>query len=188
MVEFDEYSEGRRLGRRRKAKTMGKEHWSVTAEEPGWEMESSGPHAPNFLRLRMFTGLKGDLGSIFLLLFLYLLQGIPLGLIASVPLMLQSRHVTYAQQAVFSFAYWPFRYILLHEMLNNLLSFVVSSIRCARCHLTFSSNSFRIQPPMSSFSVSALLSSLDHDNDKLVPCLKELAWSLEQVKFTTFCP
>uniref|UniRef100_A0A914W828 Acetyl-coenzyme A transporter 1 n=1 Tax=Plectus sambesii TaxID=2011161 RepID=A0A914W828_9BILA len=52
--------------------------------------------------------LRGDFSSIFLLLFLYLLQGIPLGLIASIPLVLQSRHVTYAQQAIFSLAYWPF--------------------------------------------------------------------------------
>jgi hypothetical protein len=76
--------------------------------------------------------LKDDFGSILLLLFLYLLQvsfsiqnstaiiliflflqGVPLGLIAAVPLILQSKEITYAQQAVFSFAYWPFRYFYL---------------------------------------------------------------------------
>uniref|UniRef100_A0A914CB71 Acetyl-coenzyme A transporter 1 n=2 Tax=Acrobeloides nanus TaxID=290746 RepID=A0A914CB71_9BILA len=40
-------------------------------------------------------------------------SGIPLGLIAAIPLILQSRNVTYGQQAVFSFAYWPFSLKLL---------------------------------------------------------------------------
>lgn len=44
-------------------------------------------------------------------MFLYLLQGIPLGLIAAIPLVLSSKHVSYGQQAVFSFANWPFRYV-----------------------------------------------------------------------------
>uniref|UniRef100_A0AC35G185 Acetyl-coenzyme A transporter 1 n=1 Tax=Panagrolaimus sp. PS1159 TaxID=55785 RepID=A0AC35G185_9BILA len=57
--------------------------------------------------------LQDDFGSIFLLLFLYLLQGIPLGLISAIPLILQSKHVTYGQQAIFSFAYWPFSLKLL---------------------------------------------------------------------------
>ena len=57
--------------------------------------------------------LKDDFGSILLLLFLYLLQGVPLGLIAAIPLILQSKEITYAQQAVFSFAYWPFSMKLL---------------------------------------------------------------------------
>ena len=51
---------------------------------------------------------KSDAGSIALLLFLYLLQGIPIGLAASVPMVLQGRHVSYAKQAVFSIAPWPF--------------------------------------------------------------------------------
>ncbi|KAI6183623.1 hypothetical protein M3Y97_00508300 [Aphelenchoides bicaudatus] len=57
--------------------------------------------------------LKDDFGSICLLLFLYLLQGIPLGLISAIPLILQSKEITYAQQAVFSFAHWPFSMKLL---------------------------------------------------------------------------
>uniref|UniRef100_A0A1I8BIG5 Acetyl-coenzyme A transporter 1 n=1 Tax=Meloidogyne hapla TaxID=6305 RepID=A0A1I8BIG5_MELHA len=40
-------------------------------------------------------------------------EGIPLGLIAAIPLLLQSKGITYAQQAVFSFAYWPFSMKLL---------------------------------------------------------------------------
>ncbi|VDN51277.1 unnamed protein product [Dracunculus medinensis] len=58
---------------------------------------------------RTKKSLHGDFTSICLLLFLYLLQGIPLGLIAAIPLVLSSRNVSFAQQAVFSFAYWPFR-------------------------------------------------------------------------------
>lgn len=53
---------------------------------------------------------KGDNWSIFVLLVLYILQGVPLGLSASIPLILQNHHVTYSQQALFSFATWPFRY------------------------------------------------------------------------------
>lgn len=60
-----------------------------------------------------WSDLKGDYGSVSLLLFLYTLQGVPLGLTASIPLILQNRHVSYAQQAVFSFAYWPFSLKLL---------------------------------------------------------------------------
>jgi PAT family acetyl-CoA transporter-like MFS transporter 1 len=51
---------------------------------------------------------KSDADSIALLLFLYLLQGIPIGLAASVPMVLQSHHVSYAKQAIFSIAPWPF--------------------------------------------------------------------------------
>ncbi|CAG7824081.1 unnamed protein product [Allacma fusca] len=51
---------------------------------------------------------RKDLGNIFLLVFLYVLQGIPLGLIASIPMILQNRSVSYKEQAKFSFAIWPF--------------------------------------------------------------------------------
>lgn len=54
-----------------------------------------------------------DRRSIALLLLLYILQGIPLGLTGSIPLILQSRHVAYKDQAVFSFAFWPFSVKLL---------------------------------------------------------------------------
>ena len=55
----------------------------------------------------------GDGKNIAVLLFLYVLQGIPLGLAAAVPLILTNRHVSYRQQAEFSFAYWPFSVKLL---------------------------------------------------------------------------
>ncbi|XP_007887046.1 acetyl-coenzyme A transporter 1 [Callorhinchus milii] len=58
-------------------------------------------------------GIKGELNNILLLLFLYVLQGIPLGLAGSIPLILQSKNVSYADQAFFSFVFWPFSLKLL---------------------------------------------------------------------------
>lgn len=54
-----------------------------------------------------------DVKNIVFLMFLYLLQGIPLGLIASLPFILSSRNVSYYEQAVFSLASWPFAMKLL---------------------------------------------------------------------------
>lgn len=59
------------------------------------------------------SGLKGDRGNIALLIFLYVLQGIPLGLAGAIPMILQNRHITYKQQAIFSFVHWPFSLKLL---------------------------------------------------------------------------
>lgn len=57
--------------------------------------------------------LNQDRGNIALLLLLYTLQGVPLGLTGSIPLILQSRNVAYKDQAMFSFAFWPFSVKLL---------------------------------------------------------------------------
>ncbi|MCP9264025.1 hypothetical protein DINM_006950 [Dirofilaria immitis] len=62
---------------------------------------------------RIRKSLHEDFGSLCLLLFLYMLQGIPLGLIAAIPLLLSSKNVSYGQQAIFSFAHWPFSIKLL---------------------------------------------------------------------------
>ncbi len=59
------------------------------------------------------TGLARDKYNIAVLLFLYVLQGIPLGLAGSIPYLLQSRHVSYKEQAVYSFVFWPFSVKLL---------------------------------------------------------------------------
>ncbi|XP_002731163.2 acetyl-coenzyme A transporter 1-like [Saccoglossus kowalevskii] len=59
------------------------------------------------------TNIDGDKLNIAVLLFLYILQGIPLGLAGSIPLVLQGRNVGYKQQAMFSFVYWPFSVKLL---------------------------------------------------------------------------
>uniref|UniRef100_A0A8C6RDD4 Solute carrier family 33 (acetyl-CoA transporter), member 1 n=1 Tax=Nannospalax galili TaxID=1026970 RepID=A0A8C6RDD4_NANGA len=56
---------------------------------------------------------RTELSSILLLLFLYVLQGIPLGLAGSIPLILQSKNVSYTDQAFFSFVFWPFSLKLL---------------------------------------------------------------------------
>ena len=50
------------------------------------------------------TKSSSDVFNILFLFFLYLLQGIPLGLAASLPLILSSRNVSYADQAWFRFA------------------------------------------------------------------------------------
>ena len=54
-----------------------------------------------------------DIGNICFLLFLYVLQGIPSGLSFSIPLILSSRKVSYADQGTFSFANWPWSMKLL---------------------------------------------------------------------------
>jgi len=59
------------------------------------------------------SGIAGDERNVLVLLFLYILQGIPLGLAAAIPLILTNRNVSYKQQAEFSFAYWPFSVKLL---------------------------------------------------------------------------
>ena len=49
-----------------------------------------------------------DRYSIAVLLFLYVLQGIPLGLAGAIPLLLQTKKVEYKDQATFSLVFWPF--------------------------------------------------------------------------------
>lgn len=68
-------------------------------------------------------GIKGETGNVLLLLFLYVLQGIPLGLAGSIPLILQSKNVTYRDQAFFSFVFWPFSLKLFWAPLVDALYF-----------------------------------------------------------------
>ncbi|CAG9773849.1 unnamed protein product [Ceutorhynchus assimilis] len=63
--------------------------------------------------LHLKSDIKGDGWNILLLLFLYTLQGIPLGLSSAIPMILQNRGVSYKQQAEFSFVTWPFSLKLL---------------------------------------------------------------------------
>lgn len=72
---------------------------------------------------RVKRGIREELGNVSLLLFLYVLQGIPLGLAGSVPLILQSRNVSYSDQAFFSFVFWPFSLKLLWAPLVDSLYF-----------------------------------------------------------------
>lgn len=55
----------------------------------------------------------GDKKHLALLCFLYLLQGIPLGLSACIPMLLQKRGASYQTQAKFSMVWWPFNLKLL---------------------------------------------------------------------------
>ncbi|XP_053278464.1 acetyl-coenzyme A transporter 1 [Pleuronectes platessa] len=68
-------------------------------------------------------GIRGELGNVSLLLFLYVLQGIPLGLAGSIPLILQGKNVSYKDQAFFSFVFWPFSLKLLWAPLVDALYF-----------------------------------------------------------------
>jgi len=69
------------------------------------------------------SNLQGDKLNIAVLLFLYLLQGIPLGLTSAIPLILQGKGVSFKQQAEFSFAVWPFSLKLLWAPLVDCLYF-----------------------------------------------------------------
>ena len=57
--------------------------------------------------------LSKDRSNIAALLLLYVLQGIPIGLAASVPMVLQAKMIGYRQQAMFSLVSWPFSIKLL---------------------------------------------------------------------------
>jgi len=59
------------------------------------------------------ANLEGDYYNVALLLLLYILQGIPLGMAGSLPMILQNKNISYKQQAMFSFVYWPFSLKLL---------------------------------------------------------------------------
>ena len=56
----------------------------------------------------MLQDLEGDKLHVCILLFLYCLQGIPLGLKSSIPLILTRRSVPYTQQAKFTIANYPY--------------------------------------------------------------------------------
>ncbi|KRX38543.1 Acetyl-coenzyme A transporter 1 [Trichinella britovi] len=108
---------------RRRVRSKEDGSFAIALGQPDLESEMIGPHVPLF-PTSVFKGdgvasgksghfVTGELANIVLLVFLYTLQGIPLGLTASIPLVLQNRHVSYKQQALFSFAQWPFSLKLL---------------------------------------------------------------------------
>ncbi|CAF3787285.1 unnamed protein product, partial [Rotaria magnacalcarata] len=66
---------------------------------------------------------RKDQSSIGLLLFLYMLQGVPLGMAASIPLIIQTYGTSWSQQATFSFAFWPFSLKLLWAPIVDALYF-----------------------------------------------------------------
>ena len=56
---------------------------------------------------------RSDKLNLAILLLLYTLQGIPMGLAGSVPMLLQTKMIGYRQQALFSLVSWPFSIKLL---------------------------------------------------------------------------
>lgn len=59
------------------------------------------------------SNIQGDRRNLALLFTLYMLQGIPLGLSAAIPMLLQKRGASYQTQAQFSLVFWPFTLKLL---------------------------------------------------------------------------
>ena len=110
---------GRRRIRSQKLNQQLKEHHP--AEEVDIDSGLNFPHIPIMAHIDLDApskcadpmGLKGDRSSVALLMLLYVLQGIPLGLAGSIPYLLQSRNISYKDQAMFSFVYWPFSVKLL---------------------------------------------------------------------------
>ncbi|GLD57110.1 acetyl-coenzyme A transporter 1 [Lates japonicus] len=97
-----------------------------SASEPDIEDEAEGligGSDSEDRRHRVRPGIRGELGNVLLLLFLYVLQGIPLGLAGSIPLILQSKSVSYKDQAFFSLVFWPFSLKLLWAPLVDALYF-----------------------------------------------------------------
>lgn len=97
-------------GRQRKPVVSNPDMW---ARESKLEVEDDEETLlPNSGRVegqaKVSNGIKGELSNVALLLFLYVLQGIPLGLAGSIPLIMQSKSVSYKDQAYFSFVFWPF--------------------------------------------------------------------------------
>lgn len=82
---------------------------SVDTSEEGMAYDEEKTSENKSIRER----LAKDKGSILLLLLLYILQGIPLGLAGSLPIILQTKKIGYRQQAMFSLVSWPFSIKLL---------------------------------------------------------------------------
>uniref|UniRef100_A0A0K2TGN6 Acetylcoenzyme A transporter 1like [Saccoglossus kowalevskii] n=1 Tax=Lepeophtheirus salmonis TaxID=72036 RepID=A0A0K2TGN6_LEPSM len=72
---------------------------------------------------RLPSNPKKDAFHIALLLFLYILQGIPIGMVGVIPFLLTQKGVGYKEQAEFSFAFWPFSIKLLWAPIVDSLYF-----------------------------------------------------------------
>lgn len=68
--------------------------------------------------------IKGDGLNIAILLFLYTLQGVPLGLSAAIPITMQKKHITYSEQVEIFIFFVIFPVISIK--LNLFLSFLGS--------------------------------------------------------------
>lgn len=73
--------------------------------------------------------IRGDLPNIMLLMFLYILQGIPLGLAGSIPMLLQSRKVRMCQKfSFFSVCYLLYVFFVISYMFYLYVSCVIFGI------------------------------------------------------------
>lgn len=109
------------------ASMRGSDRGETSSSEPEVEEETDGlirgSDSEDRRHGRVRPGIRGELGNVVLLLFLYVLQGIPLGLAGSIPLILQSKTVSYKDQAFFSFVFWPFSLKLFWAPLVDALYF-----------------------------------------------------------------
>ncbi|XP_078064303.1 acetyl-coenzyme A transporter 1 [Mustelus asterias] len=110
--------------------------------------------------------LKNDFNNILLLLFLYVLQGIPLGLAGSIPLILQSKNVSYSDQAIYSFVFWPFSLKLLWAPLVDAAYFPNFGRR--KSWLVPTQYILGLFMLCLSFEVEALLRSDEHTSPNIV--------------------
>lgn len=78
--------------------------------EASYNAHTSDPEGdPQFTdKLSLRERFNKDRRNVLLLLLLYCLQGIPIGLSASIPIILQEKKIGYRQQALFSLVTWPF--------------------------------------------------------------------------------
>lgn len=91
---------------------------SQAADENGSDHLESDEYEKTF---KSRPNVRKDLPNIVFLMFLYMLQGVPLGLTGSLPFILGSRKVSYADQGTFSLAFWPFCLKLLWAPLVDSL-------------------------------------------------------------------
>lgn len=88
----------------------------------GYEREEALPEIDNAVIFdHEEPDIRGDRANFAILLFLYFLQGIPLGLTSAIPMLLQNRGASYKQQAGFSIAHWPFSIKLLFAPIVDAL-------------------------------------------------------------------
>eukprot|EP00092_Neocalanus_flemingeri_P010786 GFUD01011615.1.p1 GENE.GFUD01011615.1~~GFUD01011615.1.p1 ORF type:complete len:566 (-),score=82.48 GFUD01011615.1:146-1843(-) len=81
---------------------------SIAIEKGSVPSNNNEPVETNEEKPSMLKDLDGDKMHVLILFFLYILQGIPLGLKASIPLILTNRDVPYKEQATYSISSYPF--------------------------------------------------------------------------------
>ena len=83
----------------------------------------------------LWKDLEGDKVHVCILFFLYCLQGIPVGLKNSIPLLLTRRSVPYTEQAIFSIASYPWSMKVFNNFLNFIQAFFLGALG-SNCRLS----------------------------------------------------